>query len=176
MIRVYLNISDPAEYARTAELLWSEAELVPGVQDADVVIATPDANGDLPPALLSENAPPTLILANQPRPEWTNALPETVTPAELAAALRAVQAGLLVSHPSFQKRQEQQAGEEILTPRELEVLSRLAEGLPNKIIAHELGISDHTVKFHVAQILSKLRAGSRTEAVTAGLRLGIVHL
>ena len=71
---------------------------------------------------------------------------------------------------------ETEAAVSILTPREIEVLSRLAEGSPNKIIAHELGISEHTAKFHVAQILSKLQAGSRTEAVTAGLRMGIVHL
>jgi DNA-binding NarL/FixJ family response regulator len=172
-LRVYLNISDPAEYARAAELLWSHAEVVPAAVDADVVITVPDANGDLPPALLSENAPPVVILSNQPRADWVNTLPESVTAAELAAALRAVQAGLLVSHPALLRKQERV---EILTPREQEVLSRLAEGLPNKIIAHELGISDHTVKFHVAQILSKLQAGSRTEAVTAGLRLGIVHL
>ncbi|MBS1831500.1 MAG: response regulator transcription factor [Acidobacteria bacterium] len=173
MIRVYLNISDPGGYGRAAELLRTEAEIVPSRQDADIVVAMPDANGELPPALMSENAPPTVILTNQPRSEWLNALPETVTAEELAAALRAVQAGLIVSHPDLVRRN---GTVEVLTPREIEVLSRLAEGSPNKIIAHELGISDHTVKFHVAQILAKLGAGSRTEAVTAGLRLGIVHL
>ena len=63
-----------------------------------------------------------------------------------------------------------------LTPREIEVLRLMADGASNKIIAHRLGISDHTVKFHVASILSKLNAGTRTEAVTLGLRMGLVYL
>jgi len=64
----------------------------------------------------------------------------------------------------------------VLTPREIEVLGLLADGASNKIIAHKLGISDHTVKFHVASILSKLNAGTRTEAVTLGIRMGLVYL
>jgi len=64
----------------------------------------------------------------------------------------------------------------LLTPREIEVLRLLADGESNKRIAHKLGISDHTVKFHVASILSKLNAGTRTEAVTLGVRMGLVYL
>lgn len=63
-----------------------------------------------------------------------------------------------------------------LTPREIEVLRHLADGASNKLIAHKLGISDHTVKFHVTSILSKLNAGTRTEAVTMGVRKGLVYL
>jgi two-component system, NarL family, response regulator YdfI len=63
-----------------------------------------------------------------------------------------------------------------LTPREIEVLQLMAEGLPNKIIASRLKISLHTAKFHVAQILGKLAATSRTEAVTIGARRGYVML
>jgi DNA-binding NarL/FixJ family response regulator len=63
-----------------------------------------------------------------------------------------------------------------LTPREIEVLRLLADGASNKIIAHRLGISDHTVKFHVTSILSKMNAGTRTEAVTLGVRMGLVYL
>ncbi|MBC8144707.1 MAG: response regulator transcription factor [bacterium] len=63
-----------------------------------------------------------------------------------------------------------------LTPRELEVIRLLAEGLPNKLIADRLGISDHTVKFHVNAILSKLGAHSRTEAVTRAARGGLITL
>jgi DNA-binding NarL/FixJ family response regulator len=55
---------------------------------------------------------------------------------------------------------------EPLTPREMDVLEMLAEGLSNKMIAHRLSISDHTAKFHVNSILAKLNAGTRTEAVT----------
>jgi two-component system, NarL family, response regulator YdfI len=63
-----------------------------------------------------------------------------------------------------------------LTPRELEILRLLAGGDSNKTIATRLGISAHTVKFHVASILDKLAVSSRTEAVALGLRLGIVLL
>jgi DNA-binding NarL/FixJ family response regulator len=63
-----------------------------------------------------------------------------------------------------------------LTPREIEVLRLMADGASNKLIAHKLGISDHTVKFHVTSILSKLNAGTRTEAVTLGIRMGLVYL
>ena len=65
---------------------------------------------------------------------------------------------------------------EALTPRELEVLRLLAEGLPNKAIAYRLEISEHTVKFHVNSILTKLNAQSRTEAVINATRLGLILL
>lgn len=63
-----------------------------------------------------------------------------------------------------------------LTPREIEVLRMMADGASNKIIAHKLGISDHTVKFHVTSILAKLNVGTRTEAVMLGVRKGLVYL
>ena len=65
---------------------------------------------------------------------------------------------------------------EELTPRELEVLRLLAEGLPNKAIAQRLGISEHTAKFHVNAILGKLGVQSRTEAVVRATRLGLILL
>ena len=66
--------------------------------------------------------------------------------------------------------------EEPLTAREVEVLELLAEGLPNKSIAIRLGISDQTVKFHVASICGKLGAANRTDAVRRGVRRGLVSL
>ena len=63
---------------------------------------------------------------------------------------------------------------EPLTPRELEILAMMAEGMRNRAIAQRLGISTHTVKFHIAAILDKLNARSRTEAVTIGLRQGLL--
>ena len=65
---------------------------------------------------------------------------------------------------------------EPLTPRELEVLERLAEGLSNKAIGAKLGISDQTVKFHVAAITGKLGVTNRTEAVSQALRRGLIAL
>ena len=66
--------------------------------------------------------------------------------------------------------------EEPLTPREIEVLELLAEGLPNKAIALRLRISDQTVKFHVASISAKLGAKNRTDAVRRAVRRGLVTL
>ncbi len=73
------------------------------------------------------------------------------------------------SHPGTELE-----GVEPLTRRELEVLGLLADGLPNKAIADRLGISDQTVKFHVAQIIAKLGVANRTEAVRRAIRQGIV--
>jgi DNA-binding CsgD family transcriptional regulator len=64
----------------------------------------------------------------------------------------------------------------LLTPRELEVLSLLAEGASNKAIARQLDISVHTAKFHVGQVLDKLDAIGRTDAVTHAARQGVIHL
>jgi DNA-binding CsgD family transcriptional regulator len=69
-----------------------------------------------------------------------------------------------------------QNGGRTLTRRELSVLRLVAHGLGNKEIASELGISTHTVKYHLASLLAKLGVHSRTEAVTIGLRRGLVPL
>jgi two-component system, NarL family, nitrate/nitrite response regulator NarL len=66
--------------------------------------------------------------------------------------------------------------EEPLTPREIEVLDLLAQGLPNKAIAVRLGISDQTVKFHVSSISGKLGAANRTDAVRRAVRRGLITL
>lgn len=63
-----------------------------------------------------------------------------------------------------------------LTPREVEVLTLLAEGASNKVIAQQLGISVHTAKFHVGRLLDKLDATGRTDAVAHAARLGVLHL
>jgi NarL family two-component system response regulator YdfI len=70
---------------------------------------------------------------------------------------------------------EDELSEEI-TPRETDVLRMLAEGLVNKDIAARLGISEHTVKFHISSILDKLGASTRTEAVTLGIRRGLIPI
>jgi DNA-binding NarL/FixJ family response regulator len=100
----------------------------------------------------------------------------------LAAALRASALGLVTLEPDLATALLPVAGShyqtliEALTPRELEVLQLLAEGLANKAIAHRLDISEHTVKFHVNAIMSKLNAQSRTEAVVRATRLGLILL
>ena len=113
------------------------------------------------------------------------ALPGDISPEQLVSALQAVNSGLIVLHASHAD-EALAAGSaaarptdelaESLTRREVEVLQMLAAGLSNKEIAARLGISDHTVKFHVASILGKLGAGTRTEAVSLGIRRGLVLL
>lgn len=100
---------------------------------------------------------------------------------EILAAIIAAAAGLIALQPSLldffgpeARTPATSISEEALSPREIEVLGLMAEGLSNKLIAHQLGISEHTVKFHVASILGKLHAGSRTDAVMQGIRRGIL--
>lgn len=100
----------------------------------------------------------------------------------LTAALSAVASGLSVFDPVFAttllpaRTPSPTPLTEELTPRELQVLRLLAEGDSNKEIARRLGISDHTVKFHVNAILGKLNVQSRTEAVVRATRLGLILL
>lgn len=101
---------------------------------------------------------------------------------QLIAALSAVAAGVVVVDPALvdvvlsRGEEPPEALSEALTPREVEVLHLLAEGLANKSIAHHLGISDHTVKFHVNAIMGKLDTQSRTGAVVKAMRLGLIAL
>jgi DNA-binding NarL/FixJ family response regulator len=99
----------------------------------------------------------------------------------LVAALRAVEQGLVVwdepvAMPVVAATVDAPSSIDVLTPREHEVLTLLAEGLPNKIVADRLHISEHTVKFHVNAIMGKLGAQSRTEAVVLATRRGLILL
>jgi DNA-binding NarL/FixJ family response regulator len=93
-----------------------------------------------------------------------------------------VRAGLVAFHPDVMKSSaaahsaEPGGGATTLTSREMEILGLMAEGMRNRAIAARLGISSHTAKFHVASILEKLGARSRTEAVTFGVRQGLIAL
>ncbi|HCG01677.1 MAG TPA: DNA-binding response regulator [Chloroflexi bacterium] len=113
-------------------------------------------------------------------------LPRDAQPEEIVAAVQAAASGLtvltvetsapLLPYLSGIGRADSVNQGEALTPREVEVLSMLAEGAGNKIIARRMGISEHTVKFHVGSIMGKLNAASRTEAVTVGIRRGLILL
>ncbi len=114
-------------------------------------------------------------------------LPRETGGEELAAAVRAVAAGLLVIHPTPAATLLERLLErprvptptnpgEALTPRELEVLQALAGGLTNRAIARRLSVSENTVKFHVSSILTKLDAASRAEAVALAARRGLLLL
>jgi DNA-binding NarL/FixJ family response regulator len=113
-------------------------------------------------------------------------LARAATAAEITAATLAAARGLVVLQPAAVRALAPPervpaplglaVGAEALTPRELEVLRLVSEGLGNKIISRRLGISEHTVKFHVGAIMAKLGAASRTEAVTQAARRGLIML
>jgi len=96
--------------------------------------------------------------------------------AQIGAALQAAAADLLVLSPESAESHTASPAHSGLSAREIEVLKLIAEGLANKEIAYRLGLSEHTVKFHVSSLLGKLGAGSRAEAVGAGIRQGILML
>jgi two-component system, NarL family, response regulator YdfI len=107
-------------------------------------------------------------------------LPDTSTEAELCAAITAIASGWLVIHPAAMDLVTPAKvvvnPVQILTAREIEVLIQIGAGLANKAIAYNLQISDHTVKFHISSIFQKLDVATRTEAVTAGIRMGLILL
>jgi len=113
-------------------------------------------------------------------------LSPNATEDELAAAVHAVGEGLWVGAPSLVKslirftgRRESLSEESLvepLTAREMEVIQLMAQGLANKQIALSLGISEHTVKFHLSSLYAKLNSTSRTEAVRRGIVLGLISL
>jgi two-component system, NarL family, response regulator YdfI len=136
-----------------------------------------------PLVILTDN-PENFSVAGSLRSGVRGILPREATSEEIVAALQASVVGLVVLHPDalgsvlFPTSSEEQAeldpSDQILTPREIEVLRMIAEGLGNKEIASKLRISDHTVKFHISSIFAKLGASSRTEAVTIGIRKGLI--
>ena len=106
-------------------------------------------------------------------------MPRDANSAELIAAIEAVTAGLLVLPADQADAMIVRARERTtaaLTPRESEVLRMVADGLANKEIAYRLGLAESTIKFHLASVMGKLGAGSRTEAVSIGIRQGIVAI
>ncbi len=157
--------------------------------DADVIVVDLDegsmADGwPTGPAVLLAGSPAEFLRHLGPRGVARAYLLKESTAQELVAAVRAVAQGLVVFDPAVAamapvapESASRAAGESpALTSRELEVLRLIAHGLPNKAIALQLGISEHTVKFHVGTVLGKLNAASRTEAVALAVRSGLLPL
>ncbi len=180
-----------------ADLESISGQLVDVEPDVVLVDAAADAHEELLNALEDAELAreyAVIVLSEQPQAAWLSkalragvraVLPREVAPEQLRAALEAAAAGLVIVHPSELDTVlpatvgSSLAVDELpepLTRREREVLQMLAAGLANKEIAGRLAISDHTVKFHVASILGKLGASTRTEAVSAGIRRGLVML
>ena len=172
MIRVSIAGSGAAARRLALEL---KSDRVTVVEDLpDVVIAL-----DVEPETLDEDVPVLLLTSEvEVRPlasgnvrGW---LKENAPVEQITAAIEAIAAGLTVS--PYREEVIAEGIQESLTARETEVLRTLADGLGNKEIAARLGISEHTAKFHVAQILGKFGAGSRTEAVRIGIRRGLIPI
>jgi two-component system, NarL family, response regulator YdfI len=172
------------DIAGSAPSLKEAAEL-----DADVIVVEWDREDAAELMEFAAESPPLVVLASDPQPTWLSdalragvrgVLPRDVSAAELIAAVEAAAAGLVVLEPQSIGRAIVRTASpsqaEALSPREIDVLKLMAEGSSNKTIAWKLNISEHTVKFHVNSILSKMNAGSRTEAVMLGLRRGLIPL
>ncbi len=144
-------------------------------------------NGEANPAVLAlaSQAEDLSALIRLPARAW-GILPQDADAPEIISAIRALNEGLIVGSPRLLKplTSRQTALEvaqleplaEPLTEREREVLQRIAQGLANKQIAAALGISEHTVKFHLSSIYNKLGATNRTEAVRLGTLQGLIIL
>jgi len=179
MIRVHIEVASAVAQAGLEALLrdQSELDLVTSPSDADVLVR--DHAGALctpQVILLADDAPVRDALRAGARA----ALPSAATREQIVAAIFAAASGL-AAIPAQEMALLLPASPatppvESLTHREMEVLEMLAEGLSNKLIAHRLNISTHTAKFHVNAILAKLGAGTRTEAVTRGIRLGLIQV
>jgi DNA-binding NarL/FixJ family response regulator len=139
--------------------------------------------GGLPlPAVLLIDMPDPALVAAALAAGVRGVLSREATTEEIEAAVHAVSVGLVVvggtELPAMLPPAQPISGllAEPLSDRELEVLDLIAEGLSNKLVAYQLSISEHTVKTHVASILAKLGAASRTEAVSQAIRRGLVKL
>ena len=131
---------------------------------ADVILIEGDGS--------DQCGPPAVTLGGADRGQ-AGALPADATAVQIDAALLAAACGLIVRvpalpSPSFEALDDEEVP--LLTPRETEVLAAIAEGLSNKAAARRLGISQHTVKFHVESLFRKLGAVTRADAVRKGLR------
>lgn len=158
----------------------------PSPNVASRIALSPDAVARTPAFVLLADAPTATWAADALRAGARSVLPRDATPDEIIAALEAAAVGLVtlpvelaadfVSATRGPTARSAGPPTQPLTRREVEVLGMLAEGLANKNIAARLGISEHTVKTHVASILTKLDAFSRAEAVAIGARQGLILL
>ena len=191
MIRVIVEADSPVVRAGLEVVLRAD----PGVEvtteaasaDVAVIYAGDDEAFDnaiesaeqVPVVVLSDSVPGERI-AHALRSNVRAVLPREASEREIVAAVQAAAAGLITVEPGdIERILTQTAGAasgEPLTPREVEVLRMIADGESNKRIAWRLGISEHTVKFHVASILAKMDASTRAEAVAIGIRRGLVYV
>ena len=191
MIRVLIHVSSPALRAGLRALLSSDKTIkvvndaLDEQSEADVVITSASPASFLNNETDSALSAGILLLSDDQLNfqemrrlirVW-GILPTDSSAEELTAAIHALSQGLIVGAPALLFESDSEPLERgPLTDRESEVIGLLAKGLANKQIAAALGISEHTVKFHVSSIYTKLNVTNRTEAVRAGLRGGWIAL
>lgn len=201
MIRVQVGARSISTRASLASVIRSSpalefagafdpSEFSPSELSGDVLLIEVDdasdhdwaAWADFPiPVLLLLDATDSALLSSVLRSGIRGAISSDATPEEIESAIQALNAGLVVTTPTslaglLPPPPITQELAEPLSGRELEVLDLMTEGFSNKLIAHRLNISEHTVKTHVASIFAKLGAASRTEAVSQAIRRGLVML
>ncbi len=188
-LRVLIRAGSGRETANYRELLGPGAELaaVSDAASADVVLLVLNGRGSETPALPVGRTPVLALVGEEVstglmadlEQSGVSVLSDGVSRDQLQAALRAVASGLAVRDPSVTThlpRVSQIDSGEHLTPRERELLRFLGEGLGNREIAEALGLTDHTVKFHLRSIFTKLGVRTRTEAVSVAVRRGLLML
>lgn len=180
MIRVRVEASAAVARAGLESVLEGNQglALVGAAWDADVILRDElpgMRDGHIPFVVICDEALTAALL----RRGVHSALPRDASPDQIIAAIYAAAAGLATVPADAAASvfpAEREAEGEPLTPREVEVLEMISEGLSNKQIAARLHISEHTSKFHVNSILGKLAAATRAEAVTRGLRRGLLKV
>jgi DNA-binding NarL/FixJ family response regulator len=197
LINVLIIAPSPALRAGLRALLSSDDEIriladsdrsnnsIDKINEADVIITSASSVSFFDDEMGASSSASILVMSNEPlnvreltrsQSIW-GVLPLDASADELLAAIHALSQGLIVGERSLLFASEEETlSNSPLTDRETEVLNLLSKGLANKQIAVSLGISEHTVKFHVSSIYTKLNVTNRTEAVHAGLRSGWIAL
>jgi two-component system, NarL family, nitrate/nitrite response regulator NarL len=170
-LRVAVIATDPVRRAGLVAIVTGAGhEIVDTVDRADVVLAD---------AVDVEAGDAAVVSLGSADSGQAGSLPRDAWPAQIDAALRGAAAGLIVRsavlpRPVFDTYPSEDVP--LLTPREIEVLAAIGDGLSNKEVARRFGISPHTVKFHVEALFDKLDVTSRAEAVHKGLKRGLIDL
>jgi two-component system, NarL family, nitrate/nitrite response regulator NarL len=174
-LRVRIHTTDPVRRRGLTAMLQTAGHVLTE-ETPDVELCDMDRSSS--PLPKEAEAPVVALTRGSPAGAPAGVLVPDATAEQLDAALRAVVAGLLVRCSAEQEARGFAPAEDVplLTPREREILALVGEGLSNKAMARRLGISVHTVKFHLEALFGKLDATSRAEAVAKGLRGGVIEL
>jgi two-component system nitrate/nitrite response regulator NarL len=174
-LRIRVHATDPVRRRGLGAMLEAAGHVLTD-ETPDVELC--DMDRPTAPLPKEAEAPVVALTAGSPSGAPAGVLAPDATAEQLDAALRAVFAGLIVRTSAVPEARGFAPAEDmpLLTPREREILGLIGEGLSNKEMARRLGISVHTVKFHLEALFTKLDATSRAEAVTKGLRGGVIEL